>query len=202
MLTETQRSTYQHIVDSFDSAAFIQYGETAVTELEHALQCAELADNAGADDELVFACMLHDVARFAVPQDQVSDTLQNLEPSKDAKGHGEKAAELMRGLLPERSLFCIQHHAEAKQYLCQTNEKYRQKLSAASIKTLAIQSDSTSQERLNTLAKHEWWEDAIRLRVWDDAGKVKGKETRPLTFWLERLEQFLAMVHGARSASS
>ena len=189
------RSTYDHIIASFEDAATIQYGESAVTELEHALQCAELAENAKADDELIFACMLHDVARFAVPQDQVSDTLQKTEVSDQAMGHGVKAAELMQGLLPERSLFCIHYHAEAKQYLCEHNPGYRAKLAGASIQTLAIQSASTSKQALEDLSKNDWWQDALRVRVWDDSAKVKGKTTKTFEHWQSRLEGFLNERH-------
>ena len=185
------KSVYNHIAQSYQTAAKTQYGEEAVTELEHSLQCAELADQAAADEELVLACLLHDVARFAVPQDDVSDTLQKAKVHNAAKGHGVKAAELMDGFLPERSLFFIQHHAEAKQYLCQTHPGYKDKLSSASIKTLQVQSQDTDQQKLDELAAHPWWPDAVRLRVWDDAAKVKGKQTRSLNYWLDRLNQFL-----------
>jgi len=185
------RSVYAHIVNSYQIAARTQYGKEAVTELEHSLQCAELADQAGADEELVLACMLHDVARFAVPQEQVSDTLQNAKVNSNAKGHGARGAELMQGLLPEKSLFCIKHHAEAKQYLCLTNDNYKAKLSSASIKTLKIQSAEVDQNKLDELSQHPWWSDALKLRVWDDAAKIKGKSTRPLDYWLNRLDQFL-----------
>jgi len=184
-------SLYSHIVDSYQTAAKTQYGEEAVTELEHSLQCAELADHAGAEEELVLACLLHDVARFAVPQNEVSDTLEKANVQSSAKGHGVKGAELMAGFLPDRSLFYIKHHAEAKQYLCQTHVGYKEKLSSASIKTMKVQSMDTDQAKLDELAKHPWWNDAVRLRVWDDAAKEKGKETRSLDYWLTRLNTFL-----------
>ena len=192
---------FSHIVDSYQTAAKTQYGEEAVTELEHSLQCAELADKAGADEELVLACLLHDVARFAVPQDEVSDTLEKADIHKTAKGHGMKAAELMSDFLPENSLFYIQHHAEAKQYLCQTQPGYKEKLSAASIKTMKVQSLDTDSEKLDALSKHPWWNDAVRLRVWDDAAKVKGKETRSLDYWLARLNRFLVTYQSKAQAS-
>ena len=47
------------------------YGAEHVSELEHALQCAELAAAAGADEQLTLACLLHDVGRYAVDQGMV-----------------------------------------------------------------------------------------------------------------------------------
>ena len=189
------QTAYEQVTDSFDKASTIRYGESAVTEIEHALQCAELADHAGADDDLVFAAMLHDVGRYAVPQELVSDTLQDVEIAEDARGHGERGAQLMANMLPARSLFCIQYHAESKIYLCQTNPNYRASLAGASVKTLAVQSANYDQARLDDLSGHRWWQDALRVRVWDDTAKVKGRETRPLGYWIDRLEKFMGEIH-------
>jgi predicted HD phosphohydrolase len=189
------QTAYQQVTGSFDEAAKIRYGESGVTELEHALQSAELADHAGADDELVFAAMLHDVGRYAVPQELVSDTLQEVDIADNALGHGEQGAQLMANMLPARSLFCIRYHAESKLYLCQTNPNYRAKLAGASVKTLAVQSTDYYQARLDELSAHRWWQDAIRVRVWDDAAKVRGRVTRHLDYWTGRLEIFLDEMH-------
>jgi predicted HD phosphohydrolase len=178
------QTAYEQVTGSFDKASKIRYGESAVTELEHALQCAELA-----------AAMLHDVGRYAVPQELVSDTLQDVEIVDDARGHGERGAQLMANMLPARSLFCIRYHAESKLYLCQTNPNYRAKLAGASVKTLAVQSANYDQARLDELSGHRWWPDAIRVRVWDDTAKVKGRDTRPLDYWVVRLEKFLDEIH-------
>ena len=62
------KTAFEQVTGSFDKASKIRYGESAVTELEHALQCAELADHADADDELVFAAMLQITYRFFVEQ--------------------------------------------------------------------------------------------------------------------------------------
>ena len=41
-----------------------QYSGESVTQLEHALQCALLAEAEGADDELVTAALLHDLGHL------------------------------------------------------------------------------------------------------------------------------------------
>lgn len=189
--TTDSPSVYAHLAESFNLASSIRYGDSSVSEQEHALQCAELADGAGADEALVMASLLHDVARFAVPQEMVLDTLQNAESHQDAKSHGEMAAQLLANLLPPRALFCIRYHGEAKQYLCETSPGYREKLAEASITTMRIQSRETSAEQLSTLASHQWWKDALRVRAWDDAGKVSGRQTRTLDYWLGRLARYV-----------
>ena len=41
-----------------------QYGSEAVSQLQHALQCAHLAECSGAPDELVVAALLHDIGHL------------------------------------------------------------------------------------------------------------------------------------------
>ena len=44
-----------------------------MSELAHALQCAELAEAEGADEQLTLACLLHDVGRVAVDPSLIFD---------------------------------------------------------------------------------------------------------------------------------
>jgi predicted HD phosphohydrolase len=53
------------ITHMFDASGTLRYGEH-VNQIEHALQCALLAHQAGADDELVVAALLHDVGKGAL----------------------------------------------------------------------------------------------------------------------------------------
>ena len=61
------------LLDAMADSAARRYGAERVSELAHALQCAELAREAGADEELTLACLLHDVGRFAVDQALIFD---------------------------------------------------------------------------------------------------------------------------------
>ena len=63
----------ERLLDAFSGAAARLYGGEPVTELAHSLQCAELARDAGADEDLQLACLLHDVGRFAVDPREIFD---------------------------------------------------------------------------------------------------------------------------------
>jgi predicted HD phosphohydrolase len=52
------------IADVFARKGHEQYAGEPVTQLEHALQTAHLAEQAGADDELITACLLHDLGHL------------------------------------------------------------------------------------------------------------------------------------------
>ena len=52
------------ILQLLNSRATTWYGQEAVSQLEHALQCAQLAENAGESDNTVVAALLHDLGHM------------------------------------------------------------------------------------------------------------------------------------------
>ncbi len=146
------------LLDAMSHSAARRYGAERVSELAHALQCAELARDAGADEELALACLLHDVGRFAVDQTLVFDRVGG--GRAGSRGHHEIGADLIAPYVPARVAWLVRMHADAKRYLCSIEPGYHATLSPASQHT-----------------------DALRLRRWDDLAKVVGKETAPLAAW-------------------
>ena len=161
-----------------------RYGAECVSELAHALQCAELAEAAGADEQLTLACLLHDVGRFAVDQALIFDRVGGARAG--TRGHHEVGAELLAPFVPERVAWLVRMHADAKRYLCTTEPGYHATLSPASQHTLTLQGGLMTPEEVARHAAHPWIADALRLRRWDDQAKVVGRVTRPLETW-ERL---------------
>jgi len=73
------------LLEAMAHAGARRYGAERVSELAHALQCAELAEASGADEELTLACLLHDVGRVAVDQALVFDRVGGAQPG--TRGH-------------------------------------------------------------------------------------------------------------------
>jgi predicted HD phosphohydrolase len=179
------------LIEAMTKSAPRQYGKEAVTELAHALQCADLAEGAGADEELVLACLLHDVGRYAIAQAEVSDTLEvGAQRSAAARGHHEAGADLIAPHVPARVAFLIRAHTDAKRYLCATEPGYHDKLSRGSKHTLTLQGGVMTAEEIQRVETNPWWPDALRLRRWDDEAKVVGKKTRPLSAWKPLLQKY------------
>lgn len=56
------------LFELMESSGGVTYFDSGVTQLEHALQCACLAQEAGAPDSLVAAALLHDVGHIMVDE--------------------------------------------------------------------------------------------------------------------------------------
>jgi predicted HD phosphohydrolase len=107
------------LLEAMAHAGARRYGGEPVSELAHALQCAELAAAAGADEHLTLACLLHDVGRVVVDPALVFDRVGGARPG--TRGHHEIGAELIAPYVPERVAWLVRMHADAKRYLCSTD---------------------------------------------------------------------------------
>jgi gamma-butyrobetaine dioxygenase len=188
-MTQTER-----LLEAMAGAAARCYGGERVSELEHALQCAELAELAAADEPMVLAALLHDVGRYAVDQaligDRVDDARGQRADATRRRGHHEVGAALIAPWVPARTAWCVGAHADAKRYLCATEPAYYARLSPGSRRTLEMQGSLMSPAEAARFSAHPWAPDAIVLRRWDDGAKVMGKPTRPLTAWEPLLRRY------------
>lgn len=162
-----------------------QYGSEAVSQLEHALQCAHLAEAAGEHDELVIACLLHDLGHLlaaekagAAEHDTGSDDL-----------HQYLALPFLRGALPAAVLEPIRMHVDAKRYLCHVERGYFESLSPASVQSLAQQGGVFDAVQCAGFIGQEYAPEAVRLRRYDDLAKAAGKQVPRLAHYLARLQR-------------
>ena len=163
---------------------FARYGSgEPVTQLEHALQTAHLAEQSDADDELVTACLLHDLGHLLNPQDEGTDDTPTLRGIDDV--HQHVALPFLRGLFPERVLLAIQRHVDAKRYLCHARPEYFLKLSEDSRRSLALQGGVLDAAQARAFIAAPGAQDAIRLRLWDDLAKQADFTTPTLAHFLE-----------------
>jgi len=175
-------------------AAARQYGGEPVSELAHSLQCAELAVAAGAAEDLVLACLLHDVGRFAVDPGLIADRVVAAEPAAraprqsapiraGARGHHDVGADLIAPYVSPHVSWLVRMHAAAKRYLCTVDPAYRDALTPVSRYTLELQGGLMTPDEVRVTAAHPRLADALALRRWDDLAKVPEAVTRPLDAW-------------------
>ena len=132
------------------------WDEESVDELDHALQSAARAIDDGADDELVLAAALHDVAH--------SPLFGEVAPML----HDVFARDWLTPRFGDRVGWLAGAHVAAKRYLVATDPDYAATLSDVSIDSLHHQGGAGVDP---AFVSHPWWPDALRLRRYDDAAK-------------------------------
>lgn len=158
-----------------------RYGQEPVSQLEHALQCARLADQAGCTPELVVACLLHDLGHL------VSERHDGEAPPDVDDVHQYLALPFLRGTLPDAVLDPIRLHVDAKRYLCYAEPDYWAGLSAASKHSLELQGGRFDADGARTFLSQRHAKDAVLLRRFDDLAKTPGRTTPPLAYYADVL---------------
>jgi phosphonate degradation associated HDIG domain protein len=172
--------TLNDIERLFASRGEEQYSGEPVTQLEHALQCALLAESEEAGDELVTAALLHDLGHL-LHDLGATPTLQGVDDV-----HQYRALPFLRGLFGDAIIDPIKLHVDAKRYLCAVRPGYFAALSDDSRRSLALQGGIFSARQAQAFAAQSGAMQAVRLRVWDDQAKTAGRVTPPLGHYLQR----------------
>ena len=161
----------------------IAYEGEGVSQVEHALQAAERAENEGAGPELVTAALLHDLGHL----------LNRLGGTPTKRGiddqHQYYAIPFIRGVFPAAVVEAIRLHVDAKRALCALEHDYYERLSEDSKRSLALQGGVFTQQQLAEFLAKPHSDKALRVRRWDDVAKVAGARTRPLEHFLEIAER-------------
>jgi phosphonate degradation associated HDIG domain protein len=178
------------IAELFARRGSEQYSGEPVTQLEHALQTAHLAEQSDADDALVTACLLHDLGHLLNQQGE-TPTLRGIDDT-----HQYYALPFLRGLLPDAVLDPIKLHVDAKRYLCATDASYHARLSDDSKRSLALQGGPFEAAQAAVFLDQPGARDAVLLRQWDDLAKQPRVSTPPLAHFLQRASRCL-LTHAA-----
>lgn len=177
----------QHLINRIE-CLFLAHGQEAydgarresVTALQHALQCAQLAEWAHADAPLVAAALLHDIGHFldGTPQpDELDDV------------HEQHAATFLSQSFGSAVVEPVRLHVQAKRYLVSTDSRYAGTLSPASVHSLALQGGPMSADECRAFEALPHAREALRLRRWDDAAKDPLRRTPTLDYYLALLAE-------------
>ena len=156
-----------------------QYLGEPVTQLEHALQTAQLAERAQASNEVITASLLHDFGHMSNDLG-ATPTLHGIDDK-----HQYYAVLALKGLFPDAVLIPIRLHVDAKRYLCAVDRAYWAGLSEYSQRSLELQGGIFNPEEAAAFIAQPYAADAVALRRWDDLAKVAGCPTPSLEHYLE-----------------
>ncbi|WP_395055889.1 phosphonate degradation HD-domain oxygenase [Polaromonas sp.] len=174
--------TLDEITELFHANGAVQYGAEAVTQQQHALQCAHLAEQAGATPALIAAALLHDLGHLLAPE-------QRPKAASADDLHQFMALPFLRGVFPEAVLAPIRMHVDAKRYLCRVDPSYWSGLSLASRRSLVLQGGPFSANQAHAFMAQAFAADAVALRRWDDSAKSPEASTPSWTHYAAVLQR-------------
>ncbi|EED19019.1 conserved hypothetical protein [Talaromyces stipitatus ATCC 10500] len=219
---EDARETAKSLLSVLENYGQGDYIGESISQLEHSLQAAHQARQAGdydnphrneaarililysgARDELVLAALLHDIGQI-VPLETTQEVRMTLsEEGTDNVGrigHEVIGAHYLQSLgFSETVCRLVKSHVAAKRYLTAVNKSYYNSLSSASQRSLAFQGGPFLGNELEAFEGDPLRDEMVSLRLWDDAAKVVGVEKS-----IPRAQDYLEMMvsHLTREESS
>ena len=178
-------SLVEEIFRTFRERGAAQYLGEPVSMSEHMLQSAQAAEQDGAPPALVAAALLHDYGHLIhdLPEDSAEHGVDTRHEDVGfaflARHFGARVAEPVR------------MHVAAKRYLCAVEPEYLHELSPASLLSLELQGGPYDEREVGEFEASPHAGDAVRLRRYDDAGKVEGMATPGLEHYRRVLEALL-----------
>lgn len=178
------------IISLFQEFGHSEYGGEPVSQLEHALQSAYLAQEARESESLVLACLLHDIGHLLhqLPNDAPEKGIDDL--------HENLGNEYLKNLFPESITEPIRLHVEAKRYLCAIEPNYTKILSPASVTSLNLQGGIMSKEECINFENNAYFKDGLKLRKYDDQAKIPNFPTHDITFYAPLLNKYIYAKFG------
>ncbi|MEW4568200.1 phosphonate degradation HD-domain oxygenase [Tautonia sp. JC769] len=170
-----------------------EYGGEAVSQLQHALQAADLARRSGAAPALIAAALLHDIGHLLhdLPEDAtqqgVDDHHEGLAGRWLSRHFGAEVVEPVR------------LHVAAKRFLCAVEPMYREQLSPPSRLSLQLQGGPMAAEEVEQFRSSPHHEAAVSLRRWDDEAKDPNADVPEFDTYLPLLEAALAPADSRRA---
>ncbi|GAA4406416.1 HD domain-containing protein [Nibrella viscosa] len=162
------------------------YGEP-VSQLEHMLQCALLAERAGSDNETIIAAFLHDIGHL-LPAESATEHMDGY-GRIDHEGLG--GAWLRERGFSEKIVALVENHVNAKRYLTFKSPAYYDMLSEASRKTLEFQGGRMTAEEAHTFEHNHQFVGILQVRRWDEQAKVPGLKTPNAGHYIQKCERHL-----------
>ena len=165
-----------------------------VSQIEHMCQCAQLADIAGADNDVVLAALFHDIGHlceFAFPEKKIQH-MDNV----GVVNHEKLGAEyLLSKGFSEKIAKLVQSHVAAKRYLTYHYPEYYNQLSDSSKKTLQFQGGVMAPEEAIAFEGDDLFDLYVSIRKWDDLAKKTAQLLPDLEHYRQMMIEHLSQQH-------
>jgi phosphonate degradation associated HDIG domain protein len=178
------------VISLFEKYGDEDYDGEPVSQTSHMVQAAMQAANEDADAELIIGAFLHDIGHL-LKHEMQTEAMGDY----GVVNHEGIGAQYLRDRgFSERICSVVENHVQAKRYLVSTDENYYSKLSPASIQTLRWQGGPMSIEEVARFESHPFFNDIIKVRLWDEGAKDTVVSLIPLPIYRKLLIEYLTDI--------
>jgi phosphonate degradation associated HDIG domain protein len=157
-----------HLINIILTKGQADYIGEPVSQLEHAVQAAQLAERAGESDEVIVAALFHDIGHMI----ESAETMGGY-GNADHEGLG---AEYLKSLgFSDTVCSLVKGHVQAKRYLTYKHPSYYEKLSEASKQTLEYQGGRMTVDEAAAFEADPIFSLHLKMRAWDEQAKLENE---------------------------
>jgi phosphonate degradation associated HDIG domain protein len=205
MTAEQAEKITDEIINLYEGYGGAEYSGEKVSQLEHMVQAAQLAEEQGYDEEVILAAFLHDIGHIseaASTEESMSASGQKSASREGMEGlgikdHEELGAEFLRKKgFSKKIVRLVESHVEAKRYLTIKDPAYYSQLSEASKKTLEYQGGPMTREEAEAFEQYPLFSLIIQMRKWDEQAKIENKPLPDLQHYRQM------MLHHLQTAAT
>lgn len=183
----------EQIFQLFENYGNADYIGEPVSQVEHALQAAKLAEEAGYEDEVVLAALLHDIGHLVALSKGGYQSMSGF----GAASHEDIGVQYLKSLgIDGNILLLVQSHVAAKRYLVSKHEDYFNQLSEASKQTFQHQGGKMSTTEMEAFEQHPLFHLFIKMREWDDKAKLENYTTNDIEAYKKICLTYLKKIKG------
>lgn len=172
------------LIEKYGSNDYI--GEN-ISQKEHYLQCAMLAEKDNCEKEVIIGALLHDIGHLI----SIENNLEQI-GVYGAKNHEKIGYDFAINYnLGKKIAHLIEYHVQTKRYLVTTDKNYYNNLSDASKKTLEKQGKMMNSHEIIEFKNNPYFKEDLKIREYDDKAKLENIKLKSLDYYLNIIDTYI-----------
>ena len=180
--------TIQNLFDLYIKYGSYDYIGEDVSQTEHMIQAAMIAEEEKQSIEVILACFLHDIGHLIGLHHNFEKT------NYGVLNHEIIASNYLRKLgfkypIPE----LVENHVKAKRYLTFKNNNYYNNLSYASKQTLKEQGGPMTKIEADIFENDTLFQLSLKMRTYDEKAKIKNMKIKSINYYFDKINKYLLL---------
>lgn len=172
------------IIELFQYRGDSNYIGEQLSQKEHMIGAAMIAEKLGFDNNIIVAALLHDIGHLLFENEPMGDL--------GVKDHEIIGSKFIRNLGFNNTVCdLVLNHVNAKRYLCSVDKNYFNNLSEASKQTLNYQGGIMNEKEISSFKSSPNFEMYLNLRRVDELAKDKNMNIVDIEYFRDHCEKCL-----------